>query len=865
MASRERSIVVRLRAIVDDFKAKMGEAGRAVDQVGQRAQETGKRGGDAMQRLAQHARDNTEAYQTAGRALVVFGGAITGLGAAVLRTGISYNSLQQSSRAALTALLGSAEAANAQMDRLDEFARNSPFAKQVFISAQRQLLGFGVEARKVIPYLDAIQNAVAATGGSNQDIAELVRIFSQVQAAAKITAVDLMQFGQRGVDAATLIGSQMGMTGAQVRNAITEGTLDAQLALDALANGMQERFGGAAANVKNTFEGALDRVKAAWRDFAATLTAPLVDPEGGGALVDFLNNVADAMRQFQAMPDWAQTFIGGATGLVGALSLVGGTALIAVPKIVAFRDALQTMNVTARRAAIGAGIATAAVGALAAAITLWATKTAESRERARTYADAVQEVGDAAKRAITEVAALNIVTGNTVSWGLWEQARSGYSSLAEALEGLGSSAEEAAMAVAGTQEEFDAYIASLNDGAFSLADVEVAAKLREQREAIAAQREEADRLAATNEALGDTQLDLAEATGQSAAAAEEAAKAFQDQVKAVADADASFIDLLGAYQDLVDKNIEVAQATADATESAEDSWEDFYDGVTVSLRDWIAALEEQVAAQQSWEQNMLLLAGRVSQGVLDELARMGPEGAPLVAELVNASDEELARLEDVFSERAGDANQSFADTLVRAQPILAAIGRQLGDEAAAEAAASIAAGEATIQETIDRYSLEGVTFPVDANTDPAAITLANFRAAQARQALVIQARVDANPNYSPARADVPVRRAGGGAVFGPGTERSDSIPAWLSNNEHVLSAEEVRGLGGHGEVERLRAMARTGTAPRFADGGSPWSRPIIRVDAPTAPSGPLVHVERVVEGTPADVGREVQWALIGRV
>ncbi|KUM31569.1 hypothetical protein AQ436_00055 [Arthrobacter sp. EpRS66] len=65
-----------------------------------------------------------------------------------------------------------------------------------------------------------------------------------------------------------------------------------------------------------------------------------------------------------------------------------------------------------------------------------------------------------------------------------------------------------------------------------------------------------------------------------------------------------------------------------------------------------------------------------------------------------------------------------------------------------------------------------------------------------------------------------VTRASGGSVFGPGTETSDSIPAWLSTNEHVLSAREVRGLGGHGSVERLRALARNGQAPAFATGGA---------------------------------------------
>jgi phage-related minor tail protein len=71
--------------------------------------------------------------------------------------------------------------------------------------------------------------------------------------------------------------------------------------------------------------------------------------------------------------------------------------------------------------------------------------------------------------------------------------------------------------------------------------------------------------------------------------------------------------------------------------------------------------------------------------------------------------------------------------------------------------------------------------------------------------------------------------ATGGSVFGAGTATSDSIPALLSNGEHVWTAAEVRGAGGHSAVEALRAQAaRRGSAfakggavgvPRFADGG----------------------------------------------
>lgn len=60
----------------------------------------------------------------------------------------------------------------------------------------------------------------------------------------------------------------------------------------------------------------------------------------------------------------------------------------------------------------------------------------------------------------------------------------------------------------------------------------------------------------------------------------------------------------------------------------------------------------------------------------------------------------------------------------------------------------------------------------------------------------------------------------GGTVIGPGTGTSDSIPARLSNGEHVITAREVQRAGGHGVIERQRAQWIRGTtaaARRKAD------------------------------------------------
>lgn len=60
----------------------------------------------------------------------------------------------------------------------------------------------------------------------------------------------------------------------------------------------------------------------------------------------------------------------------------------------------------------------------------------------------------------------------------------------------------------------------------------------------------------------------------------------------------------------------------------------------------------------------------------------------------------------------------------------------------------------------------------------------------------------------------------GGGVRGPGTGHSDSIPAMLSNGEHVLTADDVQRMGGQNGVYNFRSALRNGLIPGFDDGGA---------------------------------------------
>ena len=68
-----------------------------------------------------------------------------------------------------------------------------------------------------------------------------------------------------------------------------------------------------------------------------------------------------------------------------------------------------------------------------------------------------------------------------------------------------------------------------------------------------------------------------------------------------------------------------------------------------------------------------------------------------------------------------------------------------------------------------------------------------------------------------------VTRASGGAIFGPGTGTSDSIPAMLSHGEYVVNAASASKFG-YTNLDQINKMAAGGVAtkydiPKMAFGG----------------------------------------------
>ena len=96
--------------------------------------------------------------------------------------------------------------------------------------------------------------------------------------------------------------------------------------------------------------------------------------------------------------------------------------------------------------------------------------------------------------------------------------------------------------------------------------------------------------------------------------------------------------------------------------------------------------------------------------------------------------------------------------------------------------------------------------------------------------------------------------ATGGPVRGAGTGTSDSIPAWLSNGEHIWTALEVQAAGGHAAVSQMRQAVLSGGVAR---GGGSY---VPVASSPAPPQMVEVHTHLYLDG--AQVAEQVHTHLM---
>jgi len=441
----------------------------------------------------------------------------------------------------------------------------------------------------------------------------------------------------------------------------------------------------------------------------------------GQTLLPVVGGLADKIRGLvlviQNLPGPVKSALGVFGALVGTLSLVGGGALLLGPKLASLRSTASAMtrSASSMNRALGAtgmfmtGPWGAAIAAATLALGFFAASKAEAAVEVERFVSAI-EADNGVLAENSRMTALKALQDR----GMTDALKAAKIPLAEAVNAL--------VAQDGSLESVIARMRAYEDeqesnsmflvghvvpawhqftAALGLNDKGVT-KNERGLNGVAESLEKAGQEAKEKEQVFGK--DLPGALGKTAGAAEkvdpilqnlgeqfgetgeEAAKAAEEMLDAWTEAYKKFVDLGTAYDDALAakeaQERESADVTSRSTKRSSGSWDKFLADVKVTAADYIAELRKQARAQREWSGNMIELAARIPEAMLDDLARMGPEGAEEVALLHSMTDTQLKRVVKLWANRSDEAANRFAQRLSDAAPVLADIARRLGGDVA---------------------------------------------------------------------------------------------------------------------------------------------------------------------------------------
>src|SRR5574340_475058 len=180
--------------------------------------------------------------------------------ASAVRTGMQFNSTLQQASLAFETMLGSMDLAQAHMQELRAFAKETPFSFTGLVEQSKRLQAYGFEAERVIPILRTLTDATAAMGGGEASINRVTLALGQMQARGKVATQEMNQLTEVGIPAWDMLAEKLGVTRAKLQEMVESGAVPAQQAIDALLTGMEDRFGGLGVKMAGTWAGVMNNL-----------------------------------------------------------------------------------------------------------------------------------------------------------------------------------------------------------------------------------------------------------------------------------------------------------------------------------------------------------------------------------------------------------------------------------------------------------------------------------------------------------------------------------------------------------------------------------------------------------------------------
>lgn len=228
------------------------------------------------------------------------------LGEGIVNQGVAFNQQMEKYTTGFTNMLGSAEKAQAVLNQIKQDAARTPFDVASLTQANQLLISAGENAAYSRKVINALGDAVSATGGGNAELSRMAANLQQIANVGKAATIDIKQFAYAGINIYQVLADYTGKSVQEVQNT----TISYDLLSQALIAASEEggRYYNAMDTQSQTLSGRLETLKDNWSQLLGTLTKGLTETEG--------NLVTAAAGWVQRLQEGFET--AGANGLMQA-------------------------------------------------------------------------------------------------------------------------------------------------------------------------------------------------------------------------------------------------------------------------------------------------------------------------------------------------------------------------------------------------------------------------------------------------------------------------------------------------------------------------------------------------------------------
>lgn len=232
--------------------------------------------------------------------LTSLGTKAVGLAKGFVEMGISYNAQIEKYTTGFTNMLGSAQAAQEAMQAIQEDAARTPFDVASLTQANQLLISAGENAAYSRKVINALGDAVSATGGGNAELSRMAANLQQIANVGKAAAIDIKQFAYAGINIYQILADYTGKSVQEVQNM----TISYDLLSQALIAASEEggRYYNAMDTQSQTMNGRISTLKDNVSQLAGLMTGDL--SSGIGVVIGHLNDMVVAAQEAYKEDGW---------------------------------------------------------------------------------------------------------------------------------------------------------------------------------------------------------------------------------------------------------------------------------------------------------------------------------------------------------------------------------------------------------------------------------------------------------------------------------------------------------------------------------------------------------------------------------